>query len=232
MSYQKQLDQFDGVAQYGQLSMEKIGAKGPASLGGVMQKFPTGATRSASDGKNDYEGFVSFPVLEEFGDYMSRHQVQADGAKRESDNWQKGIDLASYKKSFLRHALELWGLWRGTVSRRLQKEYPGKSRDFLFRETACATLFNLQGLIHEYLKSDRLAEPAGPAQPTQLDAFREEMAKLQLIREAQERLKPRPFNPWYDKPNPWGINSAEMPKGLVYQNPYPVSDTPPWTNKP
>jgi hypothetical protein len=120
----------------------------------LMKGFATGATRSADDGKNDYEGFLSFPVIEEFGDYMTRHRVQPDGNLRESDNWQKGIPIVSYIKSLVRHALELWGLHRGHVSKRLQKEYPFRSKDmdFLKRETACACLFNIQGFLHETLR--------------------------------------------------------------------------------
>lgn len=118
----------------------------------TMHQFATGATRSSDEGKNDYEGFLSFDVIEEFGDYMTRHRIQADGGVRKSDNWQKGIPPASYIKSFIRHSIELWGLHRGKVSRRLRREYPNQGMNFLVRETACACLFNLQGFFHEFLK--------------------------------------------------------------------------------
>jgi hypothetical protein len=121
----------------------------------VLKQFATGATRSADSGKNDYDGFLSFIAIEEFGDYMTRHQIQPDGAKRESDNWQKGIPIASYVKSLLRHVLELWGLQRGYISRRLQLEYPGKDICFLKRETACACFFNIQGFLHEFVLQGR-----------------------------------------------------------------------------
>jgi hypothetical protein len=156
------------------------GAQGAVSLE-VMQKFATGATRSADGDKNDYDGFLSFAVVQEFGDYMTRHRTQADGNVRASDNWQLGMTIASYTKSLLRHVLELWGLRRGIVSRRLQKEYPGRSMDFLTRETASACFFNLQGFIHEYLKGDPAVDVGAACPPTTL-------------------AKPE----WFDKPHePW-----------------------------
>lgn len=141
-NFEEQLNQAKGVSGLGQ------------SLGLTMglKQFDSGATRSADTGKADYEGFLSFPALEEFGDYMNRHRIQPDGAVRDSDNWQKGIPIASYIKSLVRHALELWGLHRGHVSRRLRKEYPNRDINFLKRETACACFFNVQGFLHEFLK--------------------------------------------------------------------------------
>lgn len=119
---------------------------------GNVKNFPTGATRSADTGKNHYDGFLSFPAIQEFGDYMTRHRVQPDGALRDPDNWQKGIPIASYVGSLLRHALELWGLHRGYISRRLTAEYPNRDIEFLKRETACACWFNIQGFLHETLR--------------------------------------------------------------------------------
>lgn len=122
-------------------------------LSDFIKKFDSGATRSSDEGKNHYDGFLSIPALEEFGDYMTRHRVQPDGGLREPDNWQKGIPIASYVGSLFRHTIELVGLMRGHVSRRLKKEYPGKDINFLKRETACACWFNVQGFIHELLKT-------------------------------------------------------------------------------
>lgn len=140
--------------------------------GGLMQTFGSGATRSSDEGKNDYEGFLSFPVIEEFGEYMTRHQVQADGALRESDNWQKGMPITSYMKSLLRHVLELWGLHRGKVSSRLRREYPNRSIHFLTRETACACLFNLQGFLHEFLKQPLINQKASSDLQAAIDEIR------------------------------------------------------------
>lgn len=120
---------------------------------GVVQQFATGATRSSDEGKNHYEGFLSVPALEEFGDYMRRHQRQADGSLRAADNWQKGMPIASYLGSLFRHTIELVGLSRGYVSRRLRREFPGVTDlSFLKLETACAIWFNVQGFIHESVR--------------------------------------------------------------------------------
>jgi len=56
-----------------------------------MREFISGATRDDSEGKNDYEGYLSPLVLRRFGDYMTLHRKQADGKLRDSDNWQKGM---------------------------------------------------------------------------------------------------------------------------------------------
>ena len=118
---------------------------------GVIQQFPTGATRSSDEGKNAYDGFLSMPAIEEFGDYMTRHRLQADGSLRDPDNWQKGMPLASYVSSLLRHTLELVGLQRGYVSHRMKREFQAErltDLEFLKRETACAIWFNVQGFLH------------------------------------------------------------------------------------
>jgi len=64
-----------------------------------MRQFDSGATRSNDDNKPDYEGFLSPLVIRRFGEYMVKHQIQEDGKKRASDNWQKGIPKDQYIKS-------------------------------------------------------------------------------------------------------------------------------------
>ncbi len=103
-----------------------------------MRTFETGATRDTDQGKPDYEGFLSPFVLERFGQYMSKHRIQADGSVRDSDNWQKGIPQSAYIKSLFRHFMELWKAWRTTGA--------------VDEEAACAMFFNIQGLLHEHLK--------------------------------------------------------------------------------
>lgn len=135
----------------------------------TMHQFATGATRSSDEGKNDYEGFLSPTVLEAFGNYMNKHRIQADGGVRDSDNWQKGIALASYKKSLVRHVFELWSLWRGHTPARVAKEMPNATQRERMLETACAVMFNLQGFIHEYLQTRTFLEyQPQPGQPMPL----------------------------------------------------------------
>ena len=75
--------------------------------------FASGANRDLDTTKPDYEGFLSPLALEAFGEYMTKHRKLPDGTLRDSDNWQKGIPLASYMKSLLRHAVALWKIHRG-----------------------------------------------------------------------------------------------------------------------
>lgn len=113
--------------------------------GDVMRSFSTGATRSSSDGKPDYEGYLSPLVIERFGKFMLKHQVQPDGTYRPSDNWQKGIPLKEYAKSLWRHFLDFWRVHRGWNVE--------KTEDV--EETLCAIIFNASGYLHEYLKGHR-----------------------------------------------------------------------------
>lgn len=108
---------------------------------GVIRKFGTGATRDTSDGKYDYEGFLSPIVIKRFGEYMNKHRKQSDGSLRASDNWQKGIPMDAYMKSGFRHFMDWWFEHRGM-----------KSQDGL-EEALCALIFNVQGYLYEYLKN-------------------------------------------------------------------------------
>jgi len=121
-----------------------------------VRQFGTGATRSAEANKNDYEGFLSPSALEAFGTYMTKHRVQADGSLRDSDNWQKGIPLASYRKSMVRHVIDLWALERGHVTAGVLVDHHDREDSAKVKlDLACAILFNVQGYIHELLKETR-----------------------------------------------------------------------------
>lgn len=105
----------------------------------MLRTFSTGANRDNDQGKPDFEGYLSPTVLRRFGAYMLKHQRQADGSMRDSDNWQKGIPLDAYMKSMWRHFLDVWESHRkGDVD----------------EEALCALLFNVQGMLHEKLKSN------------------------------------------------------------------------------
>ena len=107
----------------------------------IMRTFSTGATRGTDSGKPDYEGYLSPMALVRFGEYMTAHRVQADGAIRESDNWQKGIPRDQYIKSAFRHFVTWWVLHRSGVANEA------------LEEALCAVWFNVQGYLHETLKA-------------------------------------------------------------------------------
>lgn len=104
-----------------------------------MRTFDTGATRDTADNKPDYEGFLSPLVIEAYGEYMLRHQVQADGTLRASDNWQRGIPQDAYIKSAFRHFVAWWSAHR---------------RGEFAKEELLALLFNVMGYLHESLKRE------------------------------------------------------------------------------
>jgi hypothetical protein len=106
-----------------------------------MRNFDTGATRDTDEGKLDYEGALSPFVLQRYLQYMTEHQVQADGKTRLSDNWQKGIPRDAYMKSGFRHFMDWWTLHRTGTS------FPG------LEDALCALLFNVMGYLHETLQA-------------------------------------------------------------------------------
>jgi len=109
---------------------------------GRMRNFATGATRDTSEGKPDYEGFLSPLVIERYGEYMNKHRKQADGKLRDSDNWQKGIPRDTYMKSGWRHFFDWW---------KLHRTLPSSS---LLEDALCALLFNVMGYLHEHLAAN------------------------------------------------------------------------------
>ncbi len=111
-----------------------------------VRTFSTGATRSADAMRDDPEGFLSPLVIDRFNRYMTRHRVQADGNMRDSDNWQRGMSLASYAKGAWRHFLHFWTRHRGWPVRD-----PLAAADI--EEDLCALLFNVQGYLHELLRA-------------------------------------------------------------------------------
>jgi hypothetical protein len=119
-----------------------------------VRTFDTGATRDSDETKPDYEGYLSPAVLVRFGEYMTEHRKQADGALRASDNWQKGIPRAAYIKSAWRHFMDWWRAHRS--------ESPA-----LVEEACCALMFNVMGYLHEHLK-EQAAKAASGARYRQL----------------------------------------------------------------
>jgi hypothetical protein len=117
---------------------------------GNVRLFDTGATRSPDAGRYDPEGFLSPLSIERYCLYMAKNQVQSDGTLRSSDNWQKGMPIASYMKGMWRHFLHLWTRHRGYAV-----QDPKAAADA--EEDLCALLFNVQGMLHEIVKA-RLAK--------------------------------------------------------------------------
>ena len=105
-----------------------------------IRTFETGATRDTDINKLDFEGFLSYPVLLRYGEYMHKHRIQPNGKLRESDNWQKGIPKDAYMKSAFRHFMDWWAEHRGF-----------ESRDGI-EEALCGVIFNAMGYLHEILK--------------------------------------------------------------------------------
>jgi len=113
--------------------------------GQKMNNFDTGATRSEDTVRDDPDGYLSPLFMEGYFSYMTKHRVQADGAVRDSDNWQKGIPLARYMKGLWRHFFHFWQRHRG------YKVNDPLAADSI-EEDMYAMFFNLQGYGHEYLK--------------------------------------------------------------------------------
>ena len=124
-----------------------------------MRTFESGATRDDDDDtKYDYEGFLSPLVIKRFGKYMNKHRVQADGKVRDSDNWQKGIPAKEYMKSWWRHFMDTWYLWRGIHREEYSvielKDWDDNYLDEI-SDLLCAALFNNMGMLHEVEKEMR-----------------------------------------------------------------------------
>ena len=117
-----------------------------------MREFETGATRNDNEDKPNYEGFLSPLVIKEFGRYMHRHRIQADGKKRAGDNWQKGMSNDCYIDSLLRHVMDVWLHHRG---------YPAQAEEDL-KEALCAILFNAQGYLLNTLLEGMQPVPCPP----------------------------------------------------------------------
>lgn len=111
-----------------------------------IREFETGATRDTDKGKNDYEGYLSPLVVKAFGDYMTKHRVQADGKLRDSDNWQRSFGKNHFSvciKSAWRHFLDWWMEHR---------EFPSRGG---LDEAICGLLFNVMAYYHQYLKEKK-----------------------------------------------------------------------------
>ena len=113
----------------------------------AIRKFVSGATRDTDEGKYEPWGFLSPLALHRFSEYMHKHRKQADGSLRSSDNWKKGIPVAVYCHSLMRHVFDFWLVMTGFKPR-----FDKAVEDPV--EIACAIMFNVQGFLHEALKDE------------------------------------------------------------------------------
>lgn len=114
-----------------------------------IRKFSTGATRDSQEGKNEYIGFLDPTIIEEFGNYMTKHRIQSNGQLRDAANWKKGITKNSYIESLFRHFIDLWFLHLGY--KRFDKK---DGHELTVKEVCSACLFNIQGYLYEELKEE------------------------------------------------------------------------------
>lgn len=187
----------------------------PSVAAHEMRKFETGATRNVDENKNDYEGFISPLVLEGYGDYMTRHRIQADGSVRASDNWQKGIPMDAYQKSLIRHVMTAWLLWDG---HKVKPEQVGtESVTPTLEDALYAILFNAMGMIHELRK--------GKANQTaEADWNKEWSGILKKFEESLEKQRDQHFNKnYWPITQPWKMPTGPMtplpmvpPQRIVY----------------
>ena len=118
---------------------------------GVQRTFTTGATRDTGEGKHEPWGFMSALAEQRFCEYMHGHRVQSDGTLRDSDNWKKGIPFEVYKHSLSRHIQDL---------RLILEGHPEMAREKDLETVLCATLFNVQGMLHETVKARGSESPS------------------------------------------------------------------------
>ncbi len=110
----------------------------------AMQQFQTGATRSADTSKIKPQKYTSPLATARFCQYMKSNEVQADGTRRDADNWKRGIPEQSYIDGLFRHTLDLQAALEGYAGQVYPDEKPHELDDIL-----CAIWFNVQGLLHE-----------------------------------------------------------------------------------
>lgn len=108
---------------------------------GEIRTFETGATRDSDEGKHDYYGYRSALVTRRFGEYMTKHRKQADGAMRASDNWKKGIPATASIASLNRHLEDV----------NLYFEGHGICANEPIEDALCAVMFNAQSMLLEVL---------------------------------------------------------------------------------
>ena len=150
-----------------------------------MRTFDTGATRDTDTTKLDFEGFFSPLALEAFAKYMNYNRDLPDGSRRASDNWQLGIPEEAYMKSMFRHLFDVWQNHRGVEANEPMVV------------ALCALMFNVQGMLHEYVMEN----------PGELEALLEAMDKSRRAKWAEANPVPVPVE----------VRADYKPGGLRYE---------------
>jgi len=114
-----------------------------------LRQFETGATRDANDHpeKPSYYRALSPIVLREYVKYIGRHRTTSDGAKRDWNNWKKGIPVDVYMDGLLRHTIAVWLIQQGF------KSYDNHG-EVTLKDSLNGILFNTIGFLHEHLKAE------------------------------------------------------------------------------
>lgn len=110
-----------------------------------MREFESGATRDVVEGKLSYVKGLSPIVLKRYLQYLDKHRLQADGQKRNFDNWKLGIDQDTYLDGLGRHFWDVWLLCHGYSTE--DNHGPVELEDVL-----CAVMFNSMGMLYELIK--------------------------------------------------------------------------------
>lgn len=113
--------------------------------GKKMRKFETGATRDTVEDKLNYIKALSPVVLQRYVKYLGEHRTQADGTKRDWDNWKKGIPKETYLEGEDRHHRAVWKLLQG---------YPAFDNHgpVTLEDSLCGVIFNAMGMLYELIK--------------------------------------------------------------------------------
>jgi len=117
---------------------------------GIQRDFGTGAVRDTVINKLDFEAFLSPVVLNRYAEYLNGTRKQSDGSMRDGDNWQYGIPKKEYRKSLIRHVMDVWLIARGRVKYAVIKD---------LQTALCAVLFNAMGYLYEDLEGALDDEP-------------------------------------------------------------------------